>query len=507
MEPCVTAPSYQDFAHAKKVPTSGVRIVTSPALALVEMSQFTALSSYNATARSRVAVIGAGSSGLSALRALKEAGLASVAFEEGSEVGGLWVFQSDNQKSAAYRSLRINTSRKMSAFSDFPMPETWDDFPGHEQIAEYFRSYAEHFDLTKDIRFQTEVLHCQPDENGYLVTYKERSEDTPRQEHFSAVVVCNGHHWSPAYPDPHPALEFTGLVTHSFHYRDPKSPHDLEKKDVLVVGMGNSAMDIACELSEAGGASKVVVSARRGAWVIPRYILGRPLDQGTLIPAWLPERLRRKIVTQAFIWLHGRMEDYGLKKPDHLIGEAHPTVSSDFPRLVRKGKITVRGAMTGVEGEKVRFVDGPPEKFDAIIFCTGYDIKFPFFDESHLAAKENVLDLYHRAFHPHLRRIFFVGLAQTIGAIVPVAEAQARAIAAHLSGKYNLPPESEMTRRLEDESARMAVRFVATKRHTMQVDPARFLRLLRADLKAGARRRQKNQGIAFPGAEASEAPP
>lgn len=445
-----------------------------------------------------IGVIGAGSSGLAAVKALKEAGLPVVAFELGSRVGGLWVFDSDSQRSAAYRSLRINTSRTMTQFSDFPMPKDWDDFPGHEQIAEYFQAYAEHFDLTRHVRFRTEVLTCQEGDTGYLITTKNLTSGEVRKELFAAVLVCNGHHWSPAYPHPDPRSEFEGIVTHSFFYKDRTSPHDLTDKRVLVVGMGNSSMDIACELSQAGGARKVSVSARRGAWVIPRYILGRPLDQGTWIPTWLPERLRRKLVTRAFVWLFGRMEDYGLMKPDHLIGEAHPTVSSDFPRLVREGKIEARSAIEGYSGAEVRFVDGSRDHFDALIFCTGYNVSFPFFDQTHLPVKDNRLDLYHRAFHPSLRRVFFVGLAQTLGAIMPVAEAQARAIAAHLVGEYNLPTEKDMRAAIKAEESRMAARFVATKRHTMQVDPPRFLRTLERDLKAGMKRRRKNEGIAFP---------
>ena len=145
----------------------------------------------------------------------------------------------------------------------------------------------------------------------------------------------------------------------------------------------------------------------------------------------------------------GKMSDYGLPDPDHLIGEAHPTISSDLPVLVACGDISVKREIVACQGNDVFFADETHRRADVIIFATGYKIEFPFLPESHIQVRQNALPLYLRSFHPLHRRLFFVGLLQTVGAVFPTAEAQAELIALHLSGEYNLPPTHEMLRDIE----------------------------------------------------------
>ena len=129
----------------------------------------------------------------------------------------------------------------------------------------------------------------------------------------------------------------------------------------------------------------------------------------------------------------------------------------------------MRPALTQCQGKRVIFEDGSKTEADTIIFCTGYQVEFPFFDSTHLCAPENVLPLYLRAFHPEHHHVFFVGLLQTVGAVMPVAEAQAQAIALHLAGHYNLPSAPEMRLEIQRHDRVMQDRFVASRRHTMQV--------------------------------------
>lgn len=421
----------------------------------------------------------------------------------GNDLGGLWVRGNSNGRPSAYASLHINTSTQEMEYSDFPMRRDIGLFPHHRHIAEYFRAYAHHFGLEEHIRFQSRVEHCRPlgdpqSPQGYRVTVRNMNTGECHDEDFSALVVANGHHFSPSFPQPDLAPAFEGLVLHSSAYQSPTEPHDLRNHRVLVVGMGNSAMDIACELARTGGAEKVCVSARRGAWVLPKFLRGQPIDQGNVIPLWLPPALRRRVVTRSFEWIFGKMSDFGLPEPDHLLGEAHPTVSSDFPPLVANGDIHMRPGIAEGAGRTIRFTDGREDDFDTIIYCTGYKIEFPFFAPEHLSAPENEIPLYHRAFHPVHRQVFFVGLLQTIGAVMPVAEAQAKAIAEHLSGEFNLPSQEEMNRSLEAERVAIQKRFVASKRHTMQVDPTTFHKRLHKDLIRGRKRAKRGEGIAFP---------
>jgi len=448
--------------------------------------------------RPRVCVIGAGCSGLVSVKALREVGHDVEAFDLASEVGGLWVQDSDSRKSAVYDSLRINTSRLAMQFRDFPMPAECGDYASHVQVAAYFRDYARAFDLRRSIRFRTAVQRVSPTEHGYRVDWTQLDDGASGSADFDAVVVANGHHHTPAYPDPMPAGPFDGLVLHSHSYRNPDRPTALRGKRVVVVGFGNSAVDIACELGRSDATTRVTLSVRRGAWVLPRYFWGRPIDQGRLLPLWLPAGLRRRISTLAIRHTRGAMTDFGLPEPDHLVGEAHPTLSDDLPDLVRAGTIAVRPAIAGFDGQKVRFVDGSETTADAIVFCTGYRVTFPFFDAEHVVAVDNHLPLFRRVFHPTHRRLFFVGLAQPLGAIMPISELQARWIAAHLAGDYHLPPAADLAADIASEQTELALRYVSSRRHTMQIDPAEYSRALESEWRRGRRRARRGEGQPFP---------
>lgn len=382
---------------------------------------------------------------------------------------------------------------------DFPWPPGTPDFPHHSVVARYFRDYATHFGLRSSIAFETEVLSCEPIEpSGYLVRVRHLPTQEVREELFSDVIVASGHHWSPALPHPYPPGHFEGEVLHSHAYVDPKTPVDCSDRNVLVVGMGNSAVDIASELSRVGGAGRVFVSARRGVWVLPKYIRGRPLDGEPSIPTWIPGKLRRWLVTRSFSLLHGRMKDYGLPEPDHFIGEAHPTISTEFPALVGAGDISMRPGIERLDGREVLFTDGSRERIDVLLFSTGYRVEFPFFAESHVLVQGNDLPLFRRVFHPTHRHVFFLGLAQPTGAILPIAEAQASWIAEYLTGSYHLPHADDVTRDIEAEAHERELRYVASPRHTMQIDPHTYLTHLKRELEAGRRRARRGLGRRSP---------
>ncbi|HEX6765752.1 MAG TPA: NAD(P)-binding domain-containing protein [Polyangiaceae bacterium] len=432
----------------------------------------------------KTCIIGAGSSGLVAAKALADAGVPFDCFEEGDRVGGLWVFGNKNGKSAAYRSLSINTSRDRMQYADFPMPHDYPDYPGHARMAAYFDAYATRFDLFSRIRFGTRVERVERDPaGGFRVGLADGSA-----EHYGAVVVANGHHWDPAWPDPPIPGEFRGIALHSHAYVDPSTPHDLRGKRVVVVGFGNSAVDIACELARPGGASRVVLATRRGAWVLPKYVGGRPLDQLGLIPLFLPVALRQRLASVLYRLVVGKLEDYGLPRPDHRPGSAHPTVSSDLLPMLREGRVTPKPAPVRFHGDELEFSDGSRESADAVVFATGYKVTFPFFDPAFVEAPRNELLLYFRLFHLDIEHLYFVGLAQPLGAIMPIAEAQSKLLADHLTGRYVLPPRDDVRTRTMAERRAMKRRYVASPRHTMQVDFDDFMKALAKEHDAGRKR-------------------
>jgi cation diffusion facilitator CzcD-associated flavoprotein CzcO len=435
------------------------------------------------------AIIGAGSSGIAAAKALHERGVPFTCFEASDRVGGNWVFGNKNGMSAAYRQLFINTSRDRMEYSDYPMPKSYPDFPHHAQIAAYFDAYVDHFGFRDGIRFETKVAHAERlDGGGWELTLDDGSV-----ERFDALLVANGHHWDPRWPEPmFPGHDtFAGQQLHAHSYVD----NDLfVDKDVVILGMGNSAMDIAVESSYV--ARNTYLAARRGAWIIPKYMFGRPVDQLPQDPR-IPFKVRQRII-HGLIKMHvGDLARYGLPTPDHKFGEAHPTVSGRVLDRITHGTIAPKPNIRRLDGDDVEFDDGARAHVDVVVYCTGYKISFPFFDPDFISAPDNHIELFRRVFHPELDDLFFVALLQPLGATMPLAEAQGQWIADYLKGEYALPPRPALLQDIEDDMAAMRKRYVASKRHTIQVDFDDYLYALGKERRAGAERARR-QGFRLP---------
>jgi dimethylaniline monooxygenase (N-oxide forming) len=434
----------------------------------------------------KVCVIGAGSSGIASCQVLQARGIDFDCFEKGSGVGGNWRYDNDNGMSSAYRSLFINTSRRMMQYATYPMPEDYPDYPHHAQIAAYFDAYVDHFGFRERIRFNTEVARIGPAGDGGW----EVSTNGGSRAVYDAVFVANGHHWNPKWPDPpFPCQDgFTGEQLHSHFYREPDER--IQGKRVLVLGIGNSATDISVETSR--HSEITYLAMRRGAYVIPKYIGGKPTDE--LAPAWLshlPFQVTRWLFSQRLKQVQGKMESYGLPKPDHKLGEAHPTVSSDLLPCIGHGRIRVKPNIARIEGGTVHFVDGTSAEVDTIIWCTGYRITFPFLSSELMATEGNHVPLFRRVVHPEHPGLYFIGLVQPLGAIMPIAELQSEWIADVLQGRAALPDAAAMRTEITAEEEAMRRRYVASTRHTIQVDFHPYMRLLRAE-------RRRTEGVRRP---------
>jgi cation diffusion facilitator CzcD-associated flavoprotein CzcO len=259
-------------------------------------------------------------------------------------------------------------------------------------------------------------------------------------------------------------------------------------KNIVVVGMGNSAMDIASELSQRPIARNLWVSARRGVWVLPKYMNGRPADKSAL-PAWMPRSIGQALARKAIKKAIGRMEDYGLPKPDHEPLEAHPSVSGEFLTRAGCGDVKFKPAIKALEGPHVRFADDSVEQVDAIIFATGYDMKFPFFEEAALKPDaEHRFPLYKRMMKAGVDNLFFMGLAQPLPTLVNFAEQQSKLAAAYLTGRYRPPAQAEMeTITAQDEAFYLGPYYKAA-RHTIQVDFNHYVTDLKKELTRGEAR-------------------
>ena len=424
----------------------------------------------------RVCIIGAGCSGFTTAKRLKDFGIAYDQFEASDNIGGNWYFKNPNGMSACYQSLHIDTSKYRLAFEDYPVPDDWPDFPHHSQLFDYFNDYVDHFGLRDAIQFNTRVEDARRDDDD--IWHVTLSTGETRQ--YGALVVANGHHWDAKIPTEY-GDHFDGIQMHSHSYNSPFEPHDLRGKNILVVGVGNSAMDIASEVSQRPIANKCFVSARRGVWVLPKYLNGEPADKAVM-PAWMPDKIGRWLGQKAIERAIGKMENYGLPKPDHKVLTAHPSVSGEFLTRLGCGDISVKPGLRKLDGDGVVFEDGTREAIDTIIWATGYRIRFPFLNQNALAVENNKFPLYHRMIKPGWRNLFFVGLAQPLPTLVNLAEQQSKFIAAVLSGRLELPDDAAMEAQIIKDEQKYLGHYYDSERHTIQIDFNQYVHDLKKQL-------------------------
>ncbi len=431
----------------------------------------------------RACVIGAGSCGIAAAKALYEARIPFDCFELGPVVGGMWVYENPNGLSGCYRTLEMNTSGPRMAYSDFPVPSGNEDYPMHEEVREYFESYVDHFGFRETITFETKVEHVSRRDDGTweVEISGAGARDGRETRPYDAVLVANGHHWHPRWPEPPFPGEFDGIQMHAHDYRDSEA---FEGKRVLVLGVGNSGMDIACAASRV--AERTLLASRRGVHILRKHLRGKPIDQ-TPLPTWLPFWAKQKGI-ELLRRLSGDPTRYGLPEPDHKVGHAHPTVSDDIWERLEAGAITPKPNIRELGGDRVVFEDGSSERVDVIVYCTGYRVTFPFFDEGFISAPGNDLPLFRRTFHPEIEGVYFLGLVQPLGAIMPMAEMQGTWVAELLAGRHRLPPPEEIGADMDAERSAHAKRFYRSVRHTMEVDFDEWLAGARRERKRGRRR-------------------
>ncbi len=178
----------------------------------------------------------------------------------------------------------------------------------------------------------------------------------------------------------------------------------------------------------------------------------------------------------------------------------HPTVSADLLTRIGHGRITVKPNLEAIDGSVGHFVDGTSAPIDTIVWCTGYRISFPFLDSSVMGTAGNHVPLYRRVVHPERPGLYFIGLVQPLGAIMPIAERQSEWVADLFEGAAALPDPKRMTRAIEREESAMRKRYIASTRHTIQVDFHSYMRTLASE-------RKRTRGVQRPLPAVSERPP
>jgi len=424
----------------------------------------------------RVAVIGAGPSGLVTVKELLAEGHKPVCFEKAASLGG--VFRWDEKEGVVWDSCHLTSSSLLTAFSDFPIPQN-----GHLPIASYvayLQSYAEHFDVLRHIRFQTRVESVRWNANGSWVVRLCDAQGL-REEEFDAVAVCSGLHQHPYTPQIPGSETFPGQRMHGSQYRRPAQ---VEGKRVLIVGAGESGADVIAEI--AGHAAETVLSLRRGVAVIARTRLGQPRDYLTTrllhSPAhWIfqtrnpADRRKRRLYCSIFFpylfvdkflqWIVRYFWDLPplILAPDRqtmrlnlrtrrisrmllagsggTVFEQFRTKSDEFVRAMAAGRCRLVPNIERFDGERAVFQDGSEFRPELVIYCTGFQLQIPFLEPETVAAPR-----FLHTFHPGLGAdLAFIGqLRPAIGAIPPLAELQARWFAQLQSGHVELPSQEEM---------------------------------------------------------------
>ncbi|XP_045154037.1 putative dimethylaniline monooxygenase [N-oxide-forming] 6 isoform X4 [Echinops telfairi] len=365
--------------------------------------------------RTRVAIIGAGVSGLASIRCCLEEGLEPTCFERGSDVGGLWKF-----------STVVTSIKKCPSFL---VTGQWD-----------------------------------------IVVEKDGNQESII---FDAVMICSGHHVYPNLPtNSFPGLEkFQGSYLHS---RDYKGPEVFRGKRVLVIGLGNSGSDIAVELSRL--AAQVMISTRSGSWVMSRvWDDGYPWDMvyvtrfasflRNILPPFVSDWLYVKKMNTWF-----KHENYGLVPLNGPLRK-EPVFNDELPSRILCGAVSIKPNVKQFTETSAVFEDGTVfEAIDSIIFATGYDYAYPFLDDSVIKSRNNEVTLFKGVFPPQLGTptLAVIGLVQSLGAAIPTADLQARWAAKVFAGSCILPSAKEMMDDIDEKMGKKLKWFGQSQ--TLQTD-------------------------------------
>ena len=415
--------------------------------------------------KKRICIIGAGPSGITAIKNLSEAGLDIVAYDINKDVGGNWIFNEKEGHSSVFETTHIISSKSLSQYEDMPFGSEVSDYPSHDELREYFQSYAKQFNLYQYIEFETMVKNCKriAKNNWEVQTVK---NGKVKSEMFTDLVVCNGHHWEPKFPKY--KGDFDGVFIHSHSY---KKADPFKNKRVLVIGGGNSACDVAVETSRVSKSTSI--SWRRGYRIIPKFIMGIPSDVFASKMSFLPIKIRNLLAGLLARISNGSNEIYGLQKPKHKFGQTHPTINSELLYKIRHGKIKPRVEIDRFDGKYVFFKDNTKEKFDVIVACTGYLLSHPFFEKDFINYKEGSVPLYLKMFHPIYDDLFFIGMFQPLGCIWPGSEQQSKLLALTLNNKWKRP--SNIKDLCKSEVSNPHMKQIDTNRHRITVDFHKFM--------------------------------
>jgi cation diffusion facilitator CzcD-associated flavoprotein CzcO len=428
--------------------------------------------------KGNIAIIGAGACGICAAKVMKDAGFDVTVYEIGSKIGGMWCLDNDNKLSSAYRTLHINTSRNVTRFPELDFEDDVQPFPDHKDMHRYLQRYADHFGITPLIRFNSRVTQVaperpdQPQHKRWLVT-----TDNDDTKTYNAVIAASGHLHLPRH-----AAElkghFTGEYLHSHQY---KAPEPYVGKRICIVGVGNSACDIAGDVCV--NAERCVLVARSGVLILPKLFCGKPFTDITskLQRRWIPYSVRRSIIKLLTWIVHGDMQKLGFKKPDKRV---HVNSNGTIINDIAYRRITVKQGIDSIDNQTITFNDGSSETFDVLIAATGYKTDLPFLSPEIVPIGDNQMDLYQRIVPPHWPGLYLLGFFNTDTALNAIFRHQAQWVREIELGNATLPDASTMTQAVKDRRAWLSQHYRQSPRHHLEEESVPYIKALEQSMQA-----------------------
>lgn len=416
-----------------------------------------------ATPELPVAIVGAGPAGLATARALRSRGVPYIQLERHSNVGGIWDI--DNPGTPMYKSAHFISSRDKSGFFDFPMPSRFADYPTREQILEYTHSFTDEFGLRENIAFGTAVSGSHQEADGSW-----RIDTSAGPLRASALVAATGVTWDARLPDV--PGRFDGEIIHSVSYRDPSL---FAGRRVLVVGLGNSGADIACDA--AAHADAAFISARRGYHFVPKHVFGKPADDTEWLPIWA-ERALYSLMRPLLV---GDVRRWGLQRPDHKLFETHPLINSQLLHYLQHGDIHAKPGIARFDGGDVVFTDGTREAVDLVVFATGYDMSIPYVPADYLRWVGGRPVMYLNSFATTRPGLFGVSYIEVNSSAYTLFDHIANLVAQHLDDVLCDPARAARFRDFaahDTPDLTGGIRFVGSDRHATYVEVRAYRKAL-----------------------------